>query len=179
MQKSHVLRLAAAAVAVLAALAFTAAATAGHGHNVVAKVLVEDDCEPHSFNAAIGPGTCVGHGHTTFEEFIGQLISMQDAPAWRFDPSELSLQAGDRIRAVNVGGEFHTFTEVAEFGGGCVEELNAILGLTPVPECEVPGIFDETGLAPGQKLKTAALAAGVHLYECLVHPWMRTTANVG
>jgi plastocyanin len=179
MQKGHVLRVAAAATAVLAALAFTAVATAGHGHPVVAKVLVEDDCEPASFNAVLGAHACIGHGQTTFQQFIEQLMTLKDAPAWRFDPSELSLQAGDRIRAVNVGGEFHTFTEVAAYGGGCVEELNAILGLTPVPECEVPGILASTGLGAGQKLKTGPIAAGVHRYMCLIHPWMRTTATVG
>jgi plastocyanin len=174
---SHLLRPVAAAAALLVALALAGIATAGHGH-AVARVLVEDDCEPASFNEAIGPHTCIGHGTTTFGEFIGQLQTLKDAPAWRFDPSELSPGAGDRIRAVNVGGEFHTFTEVAHFGGGCVEPLNAILGLTPVPECGEPGILERTGLDPRASLKTAPLTAGTHLFMCLIHPWMRTTATV-
>jgi len=141
-------------------------------------VLAEDDCEPASFNAAIGPHTCVGHGTTTFGEFIGQLQTLKNAPAWRFDPSGLSLSAGSRILAVNVGGEFHTFTEVAAYGGGCVDALNAILGLTPVPECGIHGILETTGLDPGASLKTAPLGVGTHRFMCLIHPWMRTTATV-
>ena len=92
------------------------------------------------------------------------------APSWRFSPSKASLAAGGSITAINRGGEFHTFTEVAAFGGGCVDELNAILGLTPVPECGVPGIFGATGLDPGASLKTAPLAAGTHLFICLLSP---------
>src|SRR5262245_11599899 len=37
------------------------------------------------------------------------------------------------IEAYNKGGETHSFTEVAQLGGGCVQVLNSILGLTPVP----------------------------------------------
>jgi hypothetical protein len=37
----------------------------------------------------------------------------------------------------NRGGEDQTFTEVGAFGGGCVAPLNAVLGLSPVPECSV------------------------------------------
>jgi hypothetical protein len=97
-------RLAAVGVAALAAaLGLAGIAAAGHGHHAVARVLVEDDCEPASFNHAIGPHTCVGNGTTTFGEFIGQLQTLKDAPAWRFDPSDLNLLDG-RIMAVNVGG---------------------------------------------------------------------------
>jgi plastocyanin len=174
-----ILVLAAAAVVATLALSGIASAGHGHGHNAVAKVLVEDDCEPASFDAVLGHGTCVGHGHTTFDAFIAQLIALQDAPAWRFNPSAVSLPAGGQIKAVNVGGEFHTFTEVEAFGGGCVDELNEILGLEPVPECDDPSLFGTTGLVPGQRLKTEPLAPGTHLFLCLIHPWMRTTATVG
>lgn len=166
-------------VAIGAVLGVASVAAAAHEHHVIARVLVEDDCEQQSFDAAIGPHTCIGHGTTTFDHFIAQLIALKDAPAWRFDPSALSLPTGGQIKAVSTGGEFHTFTEVAAFGGGCVAELNAILGLTPVPECGVPGIFGTTGLDPGARLTTAPLAAGTHLFMCLIHPWMRTTATVG
>ena len=52
-----------------------------------------------------------------------------------FAPGQLSLDAGGTLAARNRGGEVHTFTEVATFGGGCIEALNDLLGLTPVPEC--------------------------------------------
>lgn len=143
------------------------------------KVQVLDDCEPVSFNAVIGPGTCVKDGGVTFSEFVEQLATQGRAPAWRFAPEHLQLSAGGTLEADNRGGEFHTLTEVAAFGGGCVAELNEILGLTPVPECAIPGIFGTTGIAPGGTLETAPLAAGTHRFMCLIHPWMKTTATVG
>src|SRR4029453_3766186 len=100
------------------------------------------------------------------------------APAWRFAPAQLNLDAGGTLAAQNRGGEDHTFTEVANFGGGCIQALNDLLGLTPVPEgAGFPrGGLAATTVAPGGTLTTAPLPPGVHRYECLIHPWMRTTA---
>jgi len=136
-----------------------------------------DDCNAASFNAVIGPGTCAKDGGTTFDEFVSQLLAGGQAPAWRNAPTSIQLPVGGSIEAYNRGGEFHTFTEVANFGGGCVAPLNALLGLTPVPECAIPGIF-ATGAAPGGEVDTPALGAGVHRFECLIHPWMRATVTV-
>lgn len=151
------------------------------GNTDVRRVNIWDDCEATSFNAAIGPGTCNRlNGRVTFSQFIGQLVTLGDAPAWRFDPTQGSLRRGvDMFFAVNLGGEEHTFTEVAAFGGGCVAPLNAILGLSPVPECAVPGLFGRTLVKPAGTLKASNLAPGVHRFECLIHPWMRTTITVG
>src|SRR5260370_2201686 len=33
-------------------------------------VRMEDQCNPATFNAAVGPGTCVGDGTVTFDHFI-------------------------------------------------------------------------------------------------------------
>lgn len=85
------------------------------------------------------------------------------------------MPAGGSLVAFNRGGEAHSFTEVANFGGGCTQVLNDILGLTAVPECANPALFPGTIAAPGGTIKTAQLASGVHLFECLIHPWMRTT----
>ena len=101
------------------------------------------------------------------------------APAWRNAPGQLKLPAGGTIEAYNKGGEFHTFTEVANFGGGCIAEVNALVGLTPVPECANAGVlFATTGVAPGDEVETPPLDSGVHRFECLIHPWMRTTVTV-
>jgi hypothetical protein len=75
------------------------------------------------------------------------------------------------------GWRVHTFTEVADFGGGCVQEINDLLGLGPVPECATPGIFETTGLPPRASLNTGPLASGTHRFQCLIHPWQRTTAE--
>jgi plastocyanin len=151
-------------------------AWAGASHR---NVQVLDDCDAETFNAVLGEGACVKDGGVTFEEFIGQLVTLGEAPAWRFAPEHLKLNAGGTITAFNRGGEFHTFTEVAAFGGGCVAELNDLLGLTPVPECAIPDIFGSTGLPAGTNRSTGPLAAGTHRFQCLIHPWQRTTAQAG
>ncbi len=93
-------------------------------------------------------------------------------------PEHLKVAAAGTVTAINRGGEFHTFAEVAEFGGGCVDEINALLGLTPVAECAAaPGIFFETGVPAGASLETAPLAEGTHRFQCLIHPWQRTTVD--
>jgi plastocyanin len=161
--------------ALLLTLAMTSIAYGAPAH---ARVTVLDACDGPSFNAVIGPGACAREGGVKFDAFIGQLVSMGEAPAWRFAPETLTVADGASIDAYNRGGEFHTFTEVAAFGGGCVPQINALLGLTPVPECGVPGIFGTTGVAPGGELEGEALDSGSHLFMCLIHPWMRTEVTV-
>ena len=121
------------------------------------EIRVEDRCEPVSFNLAVGPGTCVGNGTTTFPEFAEDLNPVDFGDDhWRFQASGSSIRRGESIKVVNTGGEFHTFTEVAEFGGGCVPDLNIPLGLDFAPECfplipdsdPPPEIFAPTGLPP-------------------------------
>jgi plastocyanin len=143
------------------------------------QVVMRDDCDPETFNAAIGPGTCVKDGDTTFSMFVSQLIAQGRAPAWRFAPDHLKLAQGGSVEARNIGGEVHTFSEVANFGGGCINALNDLLGLTPVPECAgfPGGLFASTAVPPGGTL-TGTHAAGVHRFQCLIHPWMRTTVVV-
>ena len=94
-----------------------------------------DDRDPATFNAAVGPGTSAKDGTTTFKAVSAQLLAQGRAPAWRFAPGQLRLDAGGSLRARNRGGEDHTFTEVVNFGGGCIDVLNDLVGLTPVPEC--------------------------------------------
>jgi hypothetical protein len=166
---------AAAAVVSVVALVAAAVAWAGPGGR---QVQILDTCDGPSFNAAIGPGTCIRNGGLSFEHFSGAL-SRGGAPSWRFSPGEMKLEASGTITATNRGGEFHTFTPVAAFGGGCVPELNGPLGLTPVPECGIAGIFATTGVEPGSSLTTGPLAAGTQRFICLIHPWMRTTVSIG
>ena len=39
------------------------------------QILMLDQCEPESFDAAAGPGTCVRNGGITFEHFIAALTA--------------------------------------------------------------------------------------------------------
>jgi len=137
-----------------------------------------DNCDGPSFNAAIGPGTCNRNGGLSFGQFFAAL-ERGGAPSWRFSPEQLKVEAGGTITAVNRGGEFHTFTPVAAFGGGCIDELNEPLELSPVPECGIPGILGTTGAGPGASVTTGSLTAGTQRYLCLIHPWMKTTVEVG
>ena len=157
-----------------------AQADGGRGHHDREVVKVKDDCDPATFNAAIGPGTCVGNGDTTFQEFIGQLGRLNEAPKWRFSPRYLRIDADDVLVAKNVGGEEHTFTPVDHFGGGCVPPVEAALRdpEPTVPECSDQALLEETSIAPGQKLVFDDLARGKHLFECLIHPWMRSVVVV-
>jgi plastocyanin len=170
-----------ATVAGLGVLLVLVPAAGASAASATRQVQVLDDCDPATFDAAIGPGTCVKDGGTTFQAFIAQLLAQGRAPAWRFTPAQLRLDAGGTLAAHNRGGEVHTFTEVATFGGGCIAALNDLLGLTPVPECAgfPGGAFAGTVVAPGGTVTTAPLSPGVHRFECLIHPWMRSTATVG
>jgi plastocyanin len=161
-------------VAALAALVMAPAAWGGASHR---NVQILDDCDAESFNAVLGEGACVKDGDVTFDELVNSLITTGDAPAWRFSPGRLKLDAGGTVTATNRGGEFHTFSEVAAFGGGCVPDINALLGLEPVPECADEDIFFTTGVPPGESLTTGPLAAGTHRFQCLIHPWQRTTVQ--
>jgi hypothetical protein len=160
-------------------------------------VLITDDCEPVSFNAVF-PGACVGSGKTTFDKFIAQITQHQNAFLWMFAPRESTLPVGKTLGLGNTGGETHTFTKVAEFGGGFVIPLNALSGnAVPRPECTtgavlVPGVMLEPRLngpanifvEPGEEedgptAGDAILPAGQTVkFQCCIHPWMRTEMRV-
>src|SRR5712692_6329300 len=79
-------------------------------------IRVQGPCDPATFNAAIGPGTCVGDGTITFDHFIKELTNSQKAGSWHFDPSAGTLDTGTVLSLESRSGETHTFTKVKEFG---------------------------------------------------------------
>ncbi len=168
-----------AAFAVVALLSLTAGAGAVQSDK---KIRLLDDCEPTSFNAVLGDGACIGNGHTTFAEFIEELEETQDAHKWRNQPSQMHLNVGRSTLIENRGGEVHTFTPVAAFGGGFVNELNGISGNpVPAPECLNFGAI--TFLPPGAVEEgptagTSDLPVGISRFQCCIHPWMRTVIEV-
>jgi hypothetical protein len=170
-------------------------------------ITMRDACDPDSFNAAVGPGTCTpgAHGTTLFGDFIGELQTDKIAGAWRFNPLlnttddhfklvRLELNPGDQTTIENKGGEQHTFTRVKQFGGGFIAPLNGLSGNpAPAPECAqvLPGgslvpqpesgsnQFVEAGKTePGPTAGTPDLPVGVSRWECCIHPWMRMVVVV-
>jgi plastocyanin len=138
-------------------------------------VAILDECDPATFNAALGAGTCTRAGNVTFATFTSEFTATGAVAAWRFDPSTMTLALGRTITATNNGGEVHTFTAVAAFGGGINPALNG--NLTETPECAA--ITDADRIAPGASFTTAALtSSGTHLYQCCIHPWMHETVTV-
>jgi plastocyanin len=137
-----------------------------------------DACDPETFNAALGPGTCVRNGGVRFENFLELLSRHHSVGAWHFTPPQATMGVGDVLMAVNHGGETHTFTEVEEFGGGIVPMLNERMGLTTVaPECKslAPSDFIPAG---GSSSETEE-EEGVEKYQCCIHPWMRAEVHIG
>jgi len=167
------------AVTAIALLSLTAGAGAVQGDK---KIRMYDDCEPTTFNAVLGDGACIGNGHTTFAEFIEELEETQDAHKWRNQPSDMQLNVGRSTLIENRGGETHTFTPVAEFGGGFVPELNGISGNpVPAPECLNFGLIvfiPAGGVEVGPTAGSSDLPVGSHKFQCCIHPWMRTVIDV-
>lgn len=166
-------------VAAIALLSLTAGADAVQGDK---KIRMYDDCEPTTFNAVLGEGACIGNGHTTFAEFIEELEETQDVHKWRNQPSNMNLNAGRPTLIENRGGEVHTFTPVAQFGGGFVPDLNGISGNpVPAPEClNFASIvfIPAGGVEQGPTAGSSELPVGTHRFQCCIHPWMRTVIEV-
>jgi hypothetical protein len=139
------------------------------------QVSMMDACDGPTFNATIGPGTCTRNGGVNFSEFIAQLTAHHSAGAWHNAPSQTDAWLGDSLIAVNKGGETHTFTRVADYGGGIVPLLNN-LAETPIvaPECTTEGTFVPPGGTDSESLNQV----GELKFQCCIHPWMRTTVLV-
>jgi len=149
------------------------------GGGGVRDVQVRDDCDPATFNAQLGGGACVGNGDTTFAQFQARLNPTDFGDGhWKFNPDRSDIHRGEALHPFNRGGETHTFTPVAQFGAGCVAPLNQPLGLTDPPVADCSTVLTTTALAPGQSRTLTNLAPGVHRYQCMIHPWMRSTITV-
>ena len=137
-----------------------------------------DDCDPASFDAALqDPNACVGKGKTTFDRFIAELTRSQVAQQWRFQPNHVELDRGATLTAVNKGGEVHTFTRVAKFGGGVVPLLNTLSGNPDVaPECTKLEADDM--VAPGAMYTAELSMDKLQHFQCCIHPWMRADVRL-
>jgi plastocyanin len=162
-------------IALAAALSFACSDSTAIASNHVS---IQDDCDPASFNAALGAGACNRQGTTTLAQFNSELNANHQVAAWRFVPNNLTIRVGQRLTETNIGGEVHTFTEVAHYGGGIVASLNQASGNTTVaPECQQITAADmiAAGTTHTGDVETAAKT---ELYQCCIHPWMRATVTI-
>jgi plastocyanin len=143
----------------------------------VAQVVALDECDPATFNTALGADFCknVALGaSTTLANLLAEAAAGTPDPNWDFEPDTLHIKEGTVVSVTDQGGEPHTFTEVAAFGGGFIPPLNS--GQATVPECA--GGFGSvavarTRLLQGSTVQVVGLSKGVHHFECCIHPWMR------
>jgi plastocyanin len=151
----------------------------------LAQIVALDECDPTTFNAVLGPNFCLNVAlaplgfATTFQDLFTKAANGTPDPGWDFEPDTLNIKKGTTLVVVNQGGEPHTFTEVAKFGGGFIPPLNS--GEEVVPECA--GGFSNVAVAKtrilqGSESHITDLSKGEHLFECCIHPWMRTKVEV-
>jgi len=140
----------------------------------VRRIDILDACDPTSFDAVFGVGTCIRGGGRNLFDFIDEVSDKGEADAWRFAPGNIEARVGQTLLAVNNGGEKHTFTEVKQFGGGLNTTLNELSHNTVVaPECNT-----STLIAAGDSQTDHLDEEGTELFQCCIHPWMRTTVTV-
>ena len=102
-----------------------------------AQIVALDECDPATFNAALGPDFCKNvtlGASTKLDDLFAKAAAGTPDPGWDFEPDIVKIKEGTDLSVVDQGGEPHTFTEVAQFGGGFIPGLNAP-GEDTVPEC--------------------------------------------
>ena len=142
--------------------------------DVVRRIEILDACDPTSFDAVFGIGTCIRQGGRNLFDFIDEVRAKGEADAWRFGPDRIDARVGQTLLAVNNGGEKHTFTEVKQFGGGINATLNTLShNETVAPECNT-----SVQIAAGGSQTDKLDEEGTELYQCCIHPWMSTTVTI-
>lgn len=148
----------------------------------VTQVVALDECDPVTFNAALGPDFCKNvtlGAFTKLSDLFKKAAAGTPDPGWDFEPDTVNIKQGATLNVFDQGGEPHTFTEVAQFGGGFIGDLNA--GEATVPEC-ADGFKNlavaKTRILQGSHVQITGLSKGEHLFECCIHPWMRVKVEV-
>jgi plastocyanin len=157
----------------------------GNGNSPgIAQVVALDECDPTTFNAALGADECKNIA-SGFSTTLGNLVAGAETgtpdPGWDYEPDTLTIKQGTVVSAVNQGGEVHTFTEVKAFGNGFIPPLNPGGATSVIPECN--GGFGSVAVAKtrilqGSHLDITGLSKGKHLFQCCIHPWMRMEVDV-
>ena len=171
------------AVAMLALAQNTPLPDSGRRDAKVAQVVALDECDPATFNVALGADFCKNialGASTTLPNLLAEAAAGTPDPNWDFEPDTLHIKEGTVVSVTDEGGEPHTFTEVKHFGGGFIAQLNGP-GEHTIPECS--GGFGKVAVArtrmlQGSQLQVTGLAPGEHFFQCCIHPWMRVKVEV-
>jgi hypothetical protein len=175
----------ATALLVLGLTSSAQARDGGRGGGDAAELIrVQDDCDPATFNTdptiPVQPACDAAFdGDTSPAELFAEVAQDHEADKWRFHPDETHIDRGQSLHVMNQGGEFHTFTPVAKFGNGCIPDPRLSVGEAQVAECKnFPALALSTGLGFGGERTVTPGDVSKQLYQCLIHPWMRTTVEV-
>jgi hypothetical protein len=171
---------------VLAAAAIIFPTGVAHAARQPTTLTVEarDDCDPATFAADPAQVPCNRtQAGVPFDKFVATVQKRGSHPAWKFANDHATIHSGDSLLVKINGGGFHSFSEVQNFGGGCVPFFDQLTGLTPVPECsDILGNFILKAVTPGFQPQLAvpasALPVGTHKFQCLAHPWMHFDLTV-
>jgi hypothetical protein len=118
-------RAATAALAITVGLLAFAGSAPASGDRVIE---VQDACDPATFNAAglppqpNGAPTCdrvdSSGKRVTFAQLFASIAERGSHGAWKFDRDKVTINRGDAVvaRLADRAGEFHSFTEVPQFG---------------------------------------------------------------
>jgi hypothetical protein len=149
-------------------------------------VEILDDCDPSDPGWLPTGGCLLREGNVALAEFQALLTSplatippgggtpfLVGHPSWRAEPLHQTMKANRTLRVTNQGGRGHTFTKVADFGGGFVPPLR--VGMAQAPECNPATALV---IEPGGVDHIDGLEPGLHKFQCCIHSWMRNTVRV-
>lgn len=152
---------------------------ASSGHT---EIHPEDQCDPVTFGALCNPSF---HGTVTRDEFAAELAATKRVATWEYGGGDIRVSSGQSFRVDNRGGEVHTFSVVANFGGGRVPGLNEASGNPVVaPECVAGPNATNVDIASGAGITVttgangAIKGRGTFKVQCCIHPWMRATVSI-
>ena len=136
------------------------------------RIFLRDQCDPTD-PAWVG-GCRLPKGNVTVAEFQAAFAEHGGHPLWRFSPIAATVESGETLDIVNVGGRVHTFTRVAAFGGGVVPGLNN--GQPTVTECRIPPPL--VRILPQATSSITFTGSGEQRFMCCFHPWMQSIIQV-
>jgi len=134
-----------------------------------------------TFNEALqNPESVRSRRRCQFDHFVAQLTRLGFIEPWNFAPSTANVRSVKTFEAVNHGGETHTFTEVAEFGGGFIQFSTTSPTFLMWPQNAVPDALEaDDFVAPGGTYRETVDHAGHLKFQCCIHPWMRLERRAG